>query len=166
LRGFFGDFFGSVAAASVDSTAANAADGVSDAAGEGGSARAGSVEADAPSVAGAGVAGFETTHIGASWPLDLDVFAAADVPGFLTTHRGGGSERAACLNSGAMIEGGVEPDGLDVTREVCDRTLPVISGAAVVAVEDVRALAVTRDAGSERTTNAVPDGWTVLPEDS
>jgi hypothetical protein len=149
LRGFFGDFFGSVAAASVDSTAANAADGVSDAAGEGGSARAGSVEADAPSVAGAGVAGFETTHIGASWPLDLDVFAAADVPGFLTTHRGGGSERAACA-----------------TREVCDRTLPVISGAAVVAVEDVRPLAVTRDAGSERTTNAVPDGWTVLPEDS
>ncbi len=139
MRGFFGDFFGSVAAASVDSTAANAADGVSDAAGEGGSARAGSVEADAPSVAGAGVAGFETTHIGASWPLDLDVFAAADVPGFLT----------------AMIEGGVEPDGLDVTREVCDRTLPVISGAAVVAVEDVRALAVTRDAGSERTAT----GW-------
>ena len=166
MRGFFGDFFGSVAAASVDSTAANAADGVSDAAGEGGSARAGSVEADAPSVAGAGVAGFETTHIGASWPLDLDVFAAADVPGFLTAHRGGGSERAACLNSGATIEGGVGPDGFDATREVCDRTLPVISGAAVVAVEDVRPLAVTRDAGSERTTNAVPDGWTVLPEDS
>jgi hypothetical protein len=162
LRGFFGDFFGSVAAASVDSTAANAADGVSDAAGEGGSARAGSVEADAPSVAGAGVAGFETTHIGASErPVVLDIVAD-----FVTTHRGGGSERAACLNSGAMIEGGVEPDGLDVTREVCDRTLPVISGAAVVAVEDVRALAVTRDAGSERTTNAVPDGWTVLPEDS
>jgi hypothetical protein len=166
LRGFFGDFFGSVAAASVDSTAANAADGVSDPAGEGGSARAGSVEADAPSVAGAGVAGFETTHIGASErPVDLDVFAAADVPDFVTAHRGGGSERAACLNSGAMIEGGVEPDGLDVTREVCDRTLPVISGAAAVVV-DVRPLAVTRDAGSERTTNAVPDGWTVLPEDS
>jgi hypothetical protein len=118
-------------------------------------------------VAGAGVAGFETIHIGTSGrPVDLDVFAAADVPDFVTAHRGGGSERAACLNSGATIEGGLEPDGLDATREVCDRTLPVISGAAVVAVEDVRALPVTRDAGSERTTNAVPDGWTVLPEDS
>jgi hypothetical protein len=173
LCAFLGVFFTSAAAGSVGSAAANAAEAGSDAAGAGDSVRAvaaagGVGTDDAASVAGADRAPFDTDHIGASErPVDLDVVAAADVPGFVTTHIGagsarvGGSERAACLNSGAMIEG-----GFDVPREV--RTLPVISGVAgvVVMVGDVRALDVTRDAGSERTTSAVLDGWTFLAGDS
>jgi hypothetical protein len=131
-------------------------------------AAAGVGTGDAASVAGADAAPFETDHIGASErPVDLDVVATADMPGFVTTHIGGGSERiggserAACLNSGATIEG-----GFDATREVCERTLPVISGVDGVVVDDVRALDVTRDAGSERTTSAVLDGWTLLAGDS
>jgi hypothetical protein len=171
-----GVFFASAAAGSVGSAAANAAEAGSDAAGAGDAVRAVCAAAglgtdDAASVAGADAAPFDTDHIGASErPVDLDVVATADVPGFVTTHIGGGSERigggserAACLNSGATIEG-----GFDATREVCERTLPVISGAAgvVVIVGDVRALDVTRDAGSERTTSAVLDGWTFLAGDS
>jgi hypothetical protein len=173
LCAFLGVFFTSAAAGSVGSAAANAAEVGSAAADAGDSVRAvaaaGGVATDAAaSVAGADAAPFDTDHIGASErPVDLDGVAAADVPGFVTTHIGagseriGGSERAACLNSGAMIEG-----GFDVPREV--RTLPVISGVAgvVVMVGDVRALDVTRDAGSERTTSAVLDGWTFLAGDS
>jgi hypothetical protein len=67
------------------------------------------------------------------------------------------------------IIGGAIRDGVDrvgFAREACARTLPVISGAAGVVVGDVRALDVTRDAGSERTTSAVLDGWTFLAGDS
>jgi hypothetical protein len=161
-----GVFFTSAAAGSVGSAAANAAEAGSAAADAGDSVRAvaaaGGVATDAAaSVAGADAAPFDTDHIGASErPVDLDGVAAADVPGFVTTHIGagservGGSERAACLNSGA------------IPREV--RTLPVTSGVAgvVVMVGDVRALDVTRDAGSERTTSAVLDGCTFLAGDS
>jgi hypothetical protein len=171
LCAFLGVFFASAAAGSVGSAAANAAEAGSDAAGAGDSVRAVSAAAgvgtdDTASVAGADAAPFDTDHIGASErPVDFDVVATADVPGFVTTRIGGGSERiggserAACLNSGATIGG-----GFDATREVCERTLPVISGVAgvVVMVGDVRALDVTRDAGSERTTSAVFDGWTFL----
>jgi hypothetical protein len=73
---------------------------------------------------------------------------------------------AAVTIIGGAIRGGVDREGF--ARGACARTLPVVSGPAcvVVMVGDVRCFAVTRGAGSERTANAVAEGWVFLAEGS
>ncbi len=127
----------------------------------------GAAAAGAACVTGADAAPLDTTDIGGSErAVCLGALPGAGVPGLVTTHLGGGSERAACLNSGATIDGGVDSEGFE--RDACERTLAVVSGAVgvVVIVGEVRCFVVTRGAGSERTANAVAEGWAVLAEGS
>jgi len=83
--------------------------------------------------------------------------------------RDGASARAAagCGGAAVTIIGGAIRDGVDregFARDACERTLAVVSGApgVVVIIGDVRCFVVTRGAGSERTANAVADGWAFL----
>ena len=104
---------------------------------------------------GADAAPLDTTDIGGSErAVCLSALPGAGVPGLVTTHLG------------ATIDGGVDSEGLE--RDACERTLAVVSGAVgvVVIVGEVRCFVVTRGAGSERTANAVAEGWAVLAEGS
>jgi hypothetical protein len=98
--------------------------------------------------------------------------AAVTVIGGAT--RDGASARAVsagCGGAAVTVIGGATRDGVDregFAREACARMLAVVSGPArvVVMVGDVRCFAVTRWAGSERTANAVAEGWVFLAEGS